>query len=132
MAEEKEKNTKQEEKKDSKKPPFTPPDFKNFKNPKNSGNNIWIYVVLLVVFAIFSFMDFSGSAKKISSTEFDAKLRNGEIEKVVVVNREYQLRPDLKFGFAYLTILVAPLDIVEFAPGAPDIISHNNLHSKDF
>ncbi|MBO7055850.1 MAG: ATP-dependent zinc metalloprotease FtsH [Bacteroidales bacterium] len=89
MAEEKEKNTKQEEKKDSKKPPFTPPDFKNFKNPKNSGSNIWIYVVLLVVFAIFSFMDFSGSAKKISSTEFDAKLRNGEIEKVVVVNREY-------------------------------------------
>ena len=94
MAEEKKSDTKKEEKKEEKndkdfKSPFDHPNFKNFKNPKNNGNNIWIYVVLLVVFAIFSFMDFSGSAKKITSTEFESKLRNGEIEKVVVVNREY-------------------------------------------
>lgn len=93
MAEEqKEKKTQQDEKKEHKgKNPFERPDFKNFKNPKGkkNGNNIWIYVILLVVFAIFSFMDFSGGAKKISSTEFDNKLRNGEIEKVIVINREY-------------------------------------------
>lgn len=88
MAEEN-KNKEQEEKKDEKK--FERPDFQYFKNPKNKkngGSNIWIYVALLAVFAIFSFIDFSGDAKKIGSTEFDAKLRNGEIEKVVVVNRE--------------------------------------------
>ncbi|MCQ2959138.1 MAG: ATP-dependent zinc metalloprotease FtsH [Bacteroidales bacterium] len=84
-------NQQKNEKKDSKHNPFGHPDFKNFKNPKNvnGGGNVWLYVILLVAFAVFSFVDFSGSPKKISSTEFDAKLRNGEIEKVVVVNREY-------------------------------------------
>ena len=91
MAEEKDTKNTQQEKKDDKHNPFGHPDFKNFKAPKNNknGNNIWIYVVLLAVFAIFSFMDFGGSTKKITSTEFDAKLRNGEIEKLVVINREY-------------------------------------------
>ena len=91
MAEEKDTKNTQQEKKDDKHNPFGHPDFKNFKAPKNNknGGNIWIYVVLLAVFAIFSFMDFGGSAKKISSTEFDAKLRNGEIEKLIVINREY-------------------------------------------
>ncbi len=73
-------------------PPFGRPDFKNFKSPKNKkngGSNTWIYLVILAAFAIISFMDFSGGAKKISSTEFDTRLKNGEIEKVVVVNREY-------------------------------------------
>lgn len=90
MAEEN-KNKGQEEKKDEKQK-FERPDFKYFKNPKNKkngGNNIWLYVVLLAVFAIFSFADFSGDAKKIGSTEFENKLRNGEIEKVIVINREY-------------------------------------------
>jgi len=91
MAEEKDTKNTQQEKKDDKHNPFGHPDFKNFKAPKNNknGGNIWIYVVLLAVFAIFSFMDFGGSPKKISSTEFDAKLRNGEIEKLIVINREY-------------------------------------------
>ena len=91
MAEEKDTKNTQQEKKDDKHNPFGHPDFKNFKAPKNNknGNNIWIYVVLLAVFAIFSCMDFGGRTKKITSTEFDAKLRNGEIEKLVVINREY-------------------------------------------
>ena len=91
MAEEKDTKNTQQEKKDDKHNPFGHPDFKNFKAPKNNknGNNIWIYVVLLAFFVIFSFMDFGGSTKKITSTEFDAKLRNGEIEKLVVINREY-------------------------------------------
>ncbi|MBR5433151.1 MAG: ATP-dependent zinc metalloprotease FtsH [Bacteroidales bacterium] len=94
MAEEKDTKNTEQEKQDDKRNPFAHGDFKEFKNfkaPKGNknGGNIWIYVVLLAVFAIFSFMDFGGSAKKITSTEFDAKLRNGEIEKLVVVNREY-------------------------------------------
>ncbi len=94
MAEEKKdtKTQKENQRKDEQQPPFGRPDFKNFKTPKNKkngGSNSWIYLVILAVFAIISFMDFSGGAKKISSTEFDARLKNGEIEKVVVVNREY-------------------------------------------
>ena len=40
-------------------------------------------------FRHIQFYGFGGSPKKISSTEFDAKLRNGEIEKLIVINREY-------------------------------------------
>ncbi len=93
MAEEKDKNTEQEEgkKKENSNRPFDPSNFKNFKKPKPDGNSnfLWVYVVLLVIFAALSFVDFSGSAKKITSTEFEQRLKNGEIAKVIVVNREY-------------------------------------------
>ena len=92
MAEEKDKKSEQEgKKKGNSNNPFDSSNFKNFKkpNPNGGSNYLWIYVVLLVVFIVFSFLDFSGSAKKITSTEFEQRLKNGEIAKVIVVNREY-------------------------------------------
>ncbi|MCQ2605100.1 MAG: ATP-dependent zinc metalloprotease FtsH [Bacteroidales bacterium] len=50
---------------------------------------MWVYVALLAAFAIFSFMDFGGSGKKISSSEFTSKLQNGEIGKIIVINKDY-------------------------------------------
>ncbi len=94
MAEEKKKTEQEQEKKESKGPNFNDfkdfKDFKNFKSPKkNGGNYMWVYVALLAAFAIFSFMDFGGSGKKISSSEFTSKLQNGEIGKIIVINKDY-------------------------------------------
>jgi len=94
MAEEKKKTEQEQEKKESKGPNFNDfkdfKDFKNFKSPKkNGGNYMWVYVALLAAFAIFSIMDFGGSGKKISSSEFTSKLQNGEIGKIIVINKDY-------------------------------------------
>lgn len=92
MAEEnKNGNTEQEQKntkKDQFDSEFKKPDFSNFKDPKK-GNFTWIYLVLFFAFLALNFVDFGGSAKQITSNEFDDRLKNGEIEKVVVINKEY-------------------------------------------
>ena len=91
MAAEENKNATNQEK-DKKKNEFGGPDFMNFKNPKKKdpdGGNFWIYIVIFAALALFSFIDFGNASDKITSTEFETRLRNGEIGKVVVVNKEY-------------------------------------------
>lgn len=91
MAAEENKNATNQEK-DKKKNEFGGPDFMNFKNPKKKdpdGGNFWIYIVVFAALALFSFIDFGKASDKITSTEFETRLRNGEIGKVIVVNKEY-------------------------------------------
>jgi cell division protease FtsH len=57
--------------------------------PPNSKNRIWIYVVMFGIFLIFSFMDFGTKTKEITRDKFEKELlKSGDIEKIVIVNKE--------------------------------------------
>ncbi len=59
------------------------------KLPKNSFNFYWVYAIILVVFLAMSFFDFNVSSNKTNWQEFETKmLRSGDVEKLVVVNKE--------------------------------------------
>jgi len=62
-----------------------------FSNMGNGGKNsmLWIYGILIVVFLVINFMDFgTPKTNRLSDVEFFTKLKNREISRVVVVNKE--------------------------------------------
>ena len=62
-----------------------------FSNMGNGGKNsmLWIYGILIVAFLVINFMDFgSPQINKLSDVDFFTKLKNREISRVVVVNKE--------------------------------------------
>ncbi len=84
---------------------------KGFSNNKNSENpprisdempgqknRMWIYFVLMIIFLIFSFVDFGGSVKEIGRDRFEREmLASKDVEKIVIVNKEkveIYIKPD--------------------------------------
>ncbi|MBL0047796.1 MAG: ATP-dependent zinc metalloprotease FtsH [Bacteroidetes bacterium] len=62
---------------------------KKGKLPKNSFNFYWVYAIILVLFLAMSFFDFNTSSTKTNWQEFETKmLHSGDVEKLVVVNKE--------------------------------------------
>ncbi len=68
------------------------PNNENQGLPNNGGNGkarIIIYIVILAVLIVISFVDFGGGANEINWNKFENEmLLNNDVEKVVVVNRE--------------------------------------------
>ncbi len=66
--------------------------------PDGGKNRYWIYIVLLGVFLVFTFIDFGGGSKEITRDRFENDLLvNGDIEKVIIVNKErvdVYIKPD--------------------------------------
>lgn len=67
---------------------------KNKKNQSNlptptPKNRMWIYIVLLGLFLVFTFVDFGGSSKEIGRDVFEKELLpSNDIEKIVIVNKD--------------------------------------------
>jgi cell division protease FtsH len=79
----------------------TPPNKKpGMPGGKTEGgkNKYWIYIVLLGIFLIFSFIDFGGSSKEITRDKFENELLSSkDVEKVIIVNKErvdVYIKPD--------------------------------------
>ena len=68
------------------------PNNENQGSPNNGGNGkvrIIIYIVILAVLIVISFVDFGGGANEINWNKFENEmLLTNDVEKVVVVNRE--------------------------------------------
>lgn len=59
-----------------------------FNDPNLNKNKFWIYIALIGLVFIISFIDFGKSAKEISRSRFEQEMIvNEDVEKVVVVNR---------------------------------------------
>jgi cell division protease FtsH len=57
--------------------------------PKNSFNFYWIYVVIVVIVLGLNFIDFNAASREIDFRKFETTiLKNGDVEKLVVVNKE--------------------------------------------
>ena len=62
---------------------------KKSKLPKNSFNFYWVYAIILVAVLAMSVFDFNVSSNKTNWQEFETKmLRSGDVEKLIVVNKE--------------------------------------------
>jgi cell division protease FtsH len=59
---------------------------KNIKPPK--FNFYWIYGIVFVLFIGYQFFNANTSSKKINQNEFREILRDGDIEKIVIVNKD--------------------------------------------
>ncbi|HNQ67132.1 MAG TPA: ATP-dependent zinc metalloprotease FtsH [Bacteroidales bacterium] len=81
--------------------------FEDLKTPKpkNQGNipqapknRMWIYIVLVGIFLVFTFVDFGGSSKEIGRDVFEKELLpSNDIEKIVIVNKDrvdIYIKPD--------------------------------------
>ena len=64
------------------------PNFPNMKNPKGNNNIFWIYAILIAAFLAINFMPFDSDSKKITDQEFYTKLKNNEVKRVIIVNKE--------------------------------------------
>jgi ATP-dependent metalloprotease FtsH len=59
------------------------------KNPKKAFNFYWIYAIIAVVFIALQFLNIGNTAKQTNWQEFEQKMvREGDVEKVVVINNE--------------------------------------------
>ncbi|MFO7868266.1 MAG: ATP-dependent zinc metalloprotease FtsH [Bacteroidales bacterium] len=65
------------------------PNFPNMNNPKGGFNIMWVYAILIISFILINFMDLGSGAEKITDKEFFNKLKSNEIERIVVVNKEF-------------------------------------------
>ena len=63
---------------------------KNPKKPNSNGFNFyWIYAIIIGIFIAIQLYDFQGGAKSISWSRFENQmLKNGDVEKIIVVNKE--------------------------------------------
>jgi len=62
--------------------------FGKSKNPKNKFSFYWIYGILIVVFLAMNFIDFGGDAKKALRGDVIEMLKDKEVERIVLVNKE--------------------------------------------
>jgi AFG3 family protein len=77
------KQDKQKSNSSQNKKPETP-----FNNPNFNNNKFWIYIVLIGIVILISFIDFGGSSNEITRDRFEKDmLQNGDVEKIVVVNK---------------------------------------------
>jgi ATP-dependent metalloprotease FtsH len=67
------------------------------KLPKNSFNFYWIYALVLMLLVGVYISNNVGSIPEIKNAEFETMLRNGEVDKIIIVNNEIAeiyLKPD--------------------------------------
>jgi len=57
-------------------------------NPRSKFSFYWIYAVLLIVFALTYFINWGGEVKKTTWGEVKEMLSNGDVHKLVLVNKE--------------------------------------------
>ncbi|PLX09358.1 MAG: cell division protein FtsH [Marinilabiliales bacterium] len=71
--------------------PNQKPGMPGSKPPTGGKNKYWIYIVLLGIFLVFTFVDFGGgSENKIGQSKFEKEmLLQHDVEKLVIVNKEY-------------------------------------------
>lgn len=88
------KETKQSE--ENKKPNGKKPT--GFNDPNFKKNKFWLYIALIGVFIIISFMDFGKSSKEISRSRFEQEmLVNNDVDKIIIVNKsrvDVYLKPE--------------------------------------
>ncbi len=60
----------------------------NNKAPQRSGYQFWLITVLIILIAGIAYFSKSSSAVKITQLQFDNILRDGDVAKVVVINKE--------------------------------------------
>ncbi|OJJ18785.1 peptidase M41 [marine bacterium AO1-C] len=60
----------------------------NNKAPQRSGYQFWLITVLIILIAGIAYFSKSSSAVKITQLQFDNILRDGNVAKVVVINKE--------------------------------------------
>src|SRR5690606_19451298 len=65
------------------------PNFPNMNNPKGGFNITWIYAALFIVFIAINFMDLGGGAKEVNDSQFYTQLQANEVERVVIINKEF-------------------------------------------
>lgn len=67
-------------------------------SPNNMKGRYWIYFILMILFLVFTFIDFGGSLKEIGRDRFQREmLANKDVEKIVIVNKEkveVYIKPD--------------------------------------
>lgn len=57
--------------------------------PQAPKNRVWIYIVMFAIFIGLTFVDFGSSSKEINRQKFEEELlKSGDIEKIVIVNKE--------------------------------------------
>ncbi len=110
----------------NKQQPKKPP-FPNMNNPKGGFNISWIYIALFIAFIVINFMDLDGGPKEVNDSHFFAQLQSNEIERVVIVNKEYvevYLKsnpssgpgfgtPDYKFSIASIDFFLERVHAIE-------------------
>jgi len=64
------------------------PFYKSKKKPSGGFSFYWIYIVLAIAFIAIQFMDFGTGPKTISWNELYTMVKQGTIQKVVIVNKE--------------------------------------------
>ncbi len=133
------KNTNQN-KQQPKKPPFP-----NMNNPKGGFNISWIYIALFIAFIVINFMDLGGGPKEVNDSHFFAQLQSNEVERVVIVNKEYVEvflksnpssepgfgTPDYKFSIASIDFFLERVHAIEegLAPGQKISVSSETRHN---
>ncbi len=65
------------------------PPFPGMNNPKGGFNVYWLYGLLALAFIAINFMDFGKPSNEITDSQFFTMLRAQEVERVVVVNKEF-------------------------------------------
>jgi len=73
------------------------PNSQKGKNPRNRFNFYWIYAILLGIFAMTYFINWEGSSKTADWGEVKDMLSNGDVDKLVLVNKEIaeiHIKPD--------------------------------------
>ena len=65
------------------------------KNVKKPFNFYWIYAIIGVVVISLNLLNFSGGQSEISPSKFEQFVKDGDVEKVVIINE--------KKGEVYLT-----------------------------
>lgn len=69
----------------------------NGKGKKPKFNFYWIYGIIIVLFLAFNFYNWDTGAKETNWGQFRNMLKNGDVEKIVLVNKDYAeiyLKPD--------------------------------------
>jgi cell division protease FtsH len=57
------------------------------QKPKLGG--YWIYILIAVAFLSLQFFNFGGSVEEVGQVRLEQMIRNGEVARIVVVNKEY-------------------------------------------
>ena len=65
------------------------PPFPGMNKPKGGFNVYWLYGLLALAFIAINFMDFGKPSNEITDSQFFTMLRAQEVERVVVVNKEF-------------------------------------------
>lgn len=124
-------------KKDTQKENPKKPNFPHMNNPKGGFNIMWVYAILIGAFILINFMDMGGSVKEISDTEFFEKLKSNQIERIVIVNKDFVEvftksnssqgpgfgTPDFKFSIASVDVFLERFYEIQKEQGIQDDIS---------